>query len=70
MLAKSKGYYRLEITTPTAPATLCIAVTVTPGGGSPKTLAGAQGTVQADRQYTVRQRASGHNRSVAFQANH
>jgi hypothetical protein len=38
----SKGAYRLEIRTPTAPRTMCIAVTVTPASGTAKTVTGAQ----------------------------
>lgn len=36
----SRGMYRLEITTPTAPTTMCISVTVTPPTGTAKTVYG------------------------------
>lgn len=37
----SDGAYRAEISTPTAPATQCIAVTANPSGNNPATVAGA-----------------------------
>jgi hypothetical protein len=38
----SNGFYRIEITTLTAPQMECIAVTVTPVGGMAKSVSGAQ----------------------------